>query len=234
MKLRSSYNSSNKLLNCIKSHVETELSDFPKNWMIFCGLKNVDIPTIDGVAYPPLADRYRALELLAPDDVNVIILGQDPYHGEGEAHGLAFSVPDGIKMPPSLRNIFRELADDMMMSPPTVTDLTRWAKQGVLLLNTALTVAPDSPGSHAGIGWKRVTDAIIYALGHSAKPRIFVLWGKHAQSKRDLIPLDSGHIVIESAHPSPLSAYRGFLGSRPFSQINSWLREQGRAEIDWH
>jgi uracil-DNA glycosylase len=185
------------------------------------------------IAYPPPDDRYRALELLPPDQVRVIILGQDPYHGEGEAHGLAFSVPNGVKMPPSLRNIFRELGSDLNLPLPQKTDLTRWAKQGVLLLNTALTVAPDSPGSHANIGWKRVTDAIISALADSNKPRIFVLWGKHAQSKRVLIPDNRGHLVIESAHPSPLSVYRGFIGSRPFSKINSWLVNEGEGEIDW-
>jgi len=210
------------------------LSNFPKNWMTFCGLADEDIPNVDGTAYPLAADRYRALELLAPDDVNVVILGQDPYHGEGEAHGLAFSVPDGVKMPPSLRNIFRELADDIRGAQPVSTDLTRWARQGVLLLNTALTVAPGSPGSHANIGWKRVTDAIISSLANSDKPRVFVLWGKHAQSKRELIPHNRSHLVLESSHPSPLSVYRGFIGSRPFSQINSWLLKQGRAEIDWH
>ena len=201
--------------------------------MTFCGLKDVDIPNIDGIAYPPRVDRYRALELLAPEEVNVVILGQDPYHGEGEAHGLAFSVPDGVKMPPSLRNIFRELADDINVPAPVATDLSRWAKQGVLLLNTSLTVAPNSPGSHANSGWKRVSDAIISALANSDKPRVFVLWGKHAQGKRILIPSNKGHLVLESAHPSPLSVYRGFIGSRPFSQINSWLLTQGRAEIDW-
>ena len=201
--------------------------------MTFCGLKDEDIPKIVGIAYPPRVDRYRALELLAPEEVNVVILGQDPYHGEGEAHGLAFSVPDGVKMPPSLRNIFRELADDINVPAPVATDLSRWAKQGVLLLNTSLTVAPNSPGSHANSGWKRVTDAIISALANSGKPRVFVLWGKHAQGKRILIPSNKGHLVLESAHPSPLSVYRGFIGSRPFSQINSWLLTQGRAEIDW-
>ena len=214
-------------------HAEYGLSSFPKNWMSFCGLTDEDIPNIDGTAYPPPADRYRALELLGPDDVNVIILGQDPYHGEGEAHGLAFSVPDGVKVPPSLRNIFRELADDIQVQTPAATDLTRWATQGVLLLNTALTVAPGSPGSHANKGWKRVTDAIISALANSNKPRVFVLWGKHAQSKRELIPNNKSHLVIESSHPSPLSVYRGFIGSRPFSRINNWLIKQGRPEIDW-
>lgn len=209
------------------------MSKFPDVWMKFCGLSDKDIPKVDGVAYPLPADRYRALELLAPEDVDVIILGQDPYHGAGEAHGLAFSVPDGVKMPPSLRNIFREVADDMKVPQPVTTDLTRWVRQGVLLLNTALTVAPGSPGSHANIGWKRVTDSIISALANSDKPRVFVLWGKHAQGKRALIEKNKSHLILESAHPSPLSVYRGFLGSRPFSQINQWLLEQGRREIDW-
>ena len=209
------------------------MKKFPENWMHFCGLRHEDIPKIEGPAYPAPIDRYRALELLAPDEVNVIILGQDPYHGEGEAHGLAFSVPDGVKMPPSLRNIFREVSEDINIPQPIATDLTRWARQGVLLLNTALTVAPGSPGSHANNGWKKVTDAIISALANSEKPRVFVLWGKHAQGKRALIPANRSHLVIESAHPSPLSVYRGFIGSRPFSRINNWLLEQGRAEIDW-
>jgi uracil-DNA glycosylase len=213
--------------------MEYGLNKFPENWMTFCGLQEGDIPRIDGNAYPPPADRYRALELIAPEEVNVVILGQDPYHGLGEAHGLAFSVPDGVRMPPSLRNIFRELADDIRVQPPMQTDLTRWVKQGVLLLNTSLTVAPGSPGSHANIGWKRVTDAIISALANSDKPRVFVLWGKHAQSKLALIPRNKSHLVIESAHPSPLSVYRGFFGSKPFSQINQWLTQHGRAPIDW-
>lgn len=209
------------------------MSHFPNNWLSFSRLLPSDIPAIDELAYPPPALRYRALELLAPTEVRVVILGQDPYHGAGEAHGLAFSVPEGIKMPPSLRNIFREVADDINVVPSQATDLTRWARQGVLLLNTALTVAPDSPGSHANAGWKQVTDAIIAALGNSDQALAFVLWGKHAQGKRELISDKRGHLVIQSAHPSPLSAYRGFLGSRPFSQINRWLLEQGKTEIDW-
>ena len=213
--------------------VEHELSSFPENWMSFCGLRDEDIPKIDEVAYPPINQRYRALELLAPEEVNVIVLGQDPYHGVGEAHGLAFSVPNGVKLPPSLRNIFRELADDLNVTMPVDTDLTRWQQQGVLLLNTALTVAPGMPGSHANKGWKKVSDAIISALANSDKRRVFVLWGKHAQGKQVLIPPHKSHLVLTSAHPSPLSVYRGFIGSRPFSQINTWLKKQGRAEIDW-
>lgn len=209
------------------------MNRFPDNWLRFSGLHEADIPVVDGLAYPPPALRYRALELLAPADVRVVIVGQDPYHGAGEAHGLAFSVPEGIKMPPSLRNIFRELAEDVNVALPKVTDLTRWASQGVLLLNTSLTVLPDTPGSHASIGWKPVTDAIIAALGRSDEPIAFVLWGKHAQEKRALIRDTSLHFLIESAHPSPLSAYRGFFGSRPFSRINQWLVAQGKSAIDW-
>jgi len=209
------------------------LNKFPDNWMKFCALKDEDIPTVDRTAYPPPAERYRALELIAPEQVKVVILGQDPYHGLGEAHGLAFSVPEGVKMPPSLRNIFRELSDDMGIQIPMNTDLTRWVKQGVLLLNTSLTVAPDSPGSHANVGWKRVTDAVISALAKSDFPRVFVLWGKHAQSKLAHIPENKSHLILMSAHPSPLSVYRGFVGSKPFSKINHWLRQQGRDEIDW-
>lgn len=209
------------------------MKEFPEVWLKFCGLTKEDIPQINGVAYPPPLERYRALELLSPDEVRVVILGQDPYHGEGEAHGLAFSVPNGIRMPPSLRNIFRELSSDMALPFPRDTDLTRWAKQGVLLLNTSLSVAPGKPGSHAGSGWKKVTDAIIQALANSDKPRVFVLWGRHAQSKRSLIPEGGIHLVLESVHPSPLSVHRGFFGSRPFSQINLWLKKQGLREIDW-
>lgn len=209
------------------------MQEFPENWLRYCGLKHEDIPQVSEVAYPPPLQRYRALELLQPDDVRVVILGQDPYHGEGEAHGLAFSVPNGVKMPPSLRNIFKELSADMQLPMATDTDLTRWAQQGVLLLNTALSVAPGMPGSHAEHGWKKVTDAIISALADSDMPRAFVLWGKHAQSKRSLIPGGKSHLVLESVHPSPLSAHRGFFGSRPFSRINQWMSSQGRAEIDW-
>jgi uracil-DNA glycosylase len=136
-------------------------------------------------------------------------------------------------MPPSLRNIFREISADLDVPLPVVTDLTRWVRQGVLLLNTSLTVAPGSPGSHANIGWKKVTDAIISALANSDKPRVFVLWGKHAQAKRALIPSDKAHLVIETAHPSPLSVYRGFFGSKPFSRINNWLTQHGKQPIDW-
>ncbi|MBI5918393.1 MAG: uracil-DNA glycosylase [Nitrosomonadales bacterium] len=209
------------------------MSEFPDNWRRYSGLSDADVPIIPEPAYPPPELRYRALESLAPDEVRVVILGQDPYHGTGEAHGLAFSVPEGVRMPPSLRNIYAELVSDLGVPPPRSTDLTRWAEQGVLLLNTALTVAPDSPASHANLGWTRVTDGLIRSLAESETPRVFVLWGKHAQARRGLIADDGRHLVIESPHPSPFAARKGFFGSRPFSRINLWLKEQGRGEIDW-
>lgn len=209
------------------------MTEFPENWKRYAGLSDGDIPVVPEPAYPPPELRYRALESLVPDEVRVVILGQDPYHGAGEAHGLAFSVPEGVRMPPSLRNIYAELASDLGVPPPRSTDLSRWAAQGVLLLNTALTVAPDSPASHANLGWTRVTDALIRSLAESATPRVFVLWGKHAQARRGLIADDGRHLVIESPHPSPFAARKGFFGSRPFSRINHWLKTQGRAEIDW-
>ncbi|MES2206282.1 MAG: uracil-DNA glycosylase [Pseudomonadota bacterium] len=206
---------------------------FPENWLAFTGLKSDDIPQIEEEAYPPTPVRYKALECVAPEQVKVVILGQDPYHGAGEAHGLAFSVQQGVRMPPSLRNIFKELSSDLGVPVPQNTDLTRWAKQGVLLLNTALSVAPDKAGSHANRGWVKVTNAIIYALGHTQQNCAFVLWGKPAQAKRGLIEENEFHFVIESAHPSPLSAHRGFLGSQPFSKINTWLQERGESIILW-
>ena len=214
-------------------YVGHDLNKFPKNWLTYCGLTDEDIPIVDSSAYPPPVDRYRALELITPEEVTVVILGQDPYYGEGEAHGLAFSVPQGVKMPPSLRNIFREVSTDLDVPFPLATDLSRWVKQGVLLLNTSLTVAPGNPGSHANIGWKKITDAIISALANSDRPRVFVLWGKHAQAKRALIPSGKSHLVIETAHPSPLSVYWGFFGSKPFSRINNWLVQHGEVPIDW-
>ncbi len=206
---------------------------FPENWLAFTGLSTADIPCIEEEAYPPVAVRYKALECVAPEQVRVVVLGQDPYHGKGEAHGLAFSVQQGVKMPPSWRNIFKELSSDLGVSVPQNTDLTRWAKQGVLLLNTALSVAPDKAGSHANRGWAKVTNAIIHALGHTQQNCAFVLWGKPAQAKRALIDENEFHLVIESAHPSPLSAHRGFLGSRPFSKINQWLQMKGELTIHW-
>ena len=185
-----------------------------------------------GDVYPAQEDVFQALRLTPYAKTKVVLLGQDPYHGEGQAHGLSFSVRAGTTLPPSLRNIFKELRDDLGCPPPVSGDLTRWAEQGVLLLNTVLTVSANRPGSHQGRGWESFTDRIIQVLHDRQEPVVFVLWGKHAQSKRDLLT-HSRHLVITSAHPSPLSARRGFFGSRPFSKINDFLRSNGSAEIDW-
>lgn len=173
--------------------------------------------------FPPKNLIFNAFELTPFDQVRVVILGQDPYHDEGQAHGLAFSVVDGVKLPPSLRNIFKEIEADLGISPPTNGDLTYWAQQGVLLLNTCLTVRAHQANSHKAIGWDLFTDYIISELSQHKKSVIFVLWGKPAQQKKSLI--DDRHPIIESPHPSPLAAYRGFFGSKPFSQINQLLEK---------
>jgi len=188
------------------------------------------------VIYPPRGQRLRALELTAPGDVRVVILGQDPYHGPGQAHGLAFSVPAGIRVPPSLANIYRELASDCGVPARADGDLERWARQGVLLLNTTLSVEQGRAGSHAGQGWDAVTDAIVTAVADQAPPSVFVLWGNHARAKAQRIAglgPGSRHLLLSSPHPSPLSAHRGFFGSRPFSRANAFLEANGRGSIDW-
>ena len=185
--------------------------------------------------YPPAASRFGALELTPLHDVKAVILGQDPYHGPGQAMGLAFSVPDGMKLPPSLKNIFRELENDLGVAPPASGDLTSWARQGVLLLNTSLSVEAGRAGSHAKRGWEAVTDACIAAVARRAAPTAFILWGSHAQTKAPLIETygERRHLLISSPHPSPLSAYRGFFGSRPFSRANAFIESHGREPIDW-
>ncbi len=182
--------------------------------------------------YPPRDDVYRALELTPYEDVRVVILGQDPYHGAHQAHGLSFSVLPGIKLPPSLRNIFKELQDDIGCPIPDHGFLEHWAKQGVLLLNSVLTVRQSSPNSHRKLGWESYTDKIISLLNDRETPVAFVLWGKPAQDKGRYID-QSKHFVLNSVHPSPLSAYGGFWGSKPFSQCNAFLRANGLNEIDW-
>ena len=185
--------------------------------------------------YPPRGQRLRALELTAPEDAKVVILGQDPYHGPGQAMGLSFSVPEGIRIPPSLRNIYTELESDLGIDRPGHGDLTRWAERGVLLLNNTLTVEDGKAGSHAGKGWDAITDACVAAIAARDTPSVFILWGSHAQRKAARIPglSDGRHLVIESPHPSPLSARRGFFGSRPFSRANAFLDAKGRGGIDW-
>ncbi|WP_066558504.1 uracil-DNA glycosylase [Croceicoccus bisphenolivorans] len=188
------------------------------------------------VVYPPRGQRLRALELTPLDDVKVVILGQDPYHGPGQAHGLAFSVPDGVKVPPSLVNIFKELKADLGIDHAASGDLTRWAGQGVLLLNNALTVEAGNAGSHQKRGWDAITDACVAAVAKREDPSVFILWGSHAQGKAKRVPeLGAGtrHCVIASPHPSPLSAHRGFFGSKPFSRANAFLKEYGREPVRW-
>lgn len=181
--------------------------------------------------YPEYERIFDAFRYTDYDNVKVVILGQDPYHGDGEAHGLSFSVKEGIKMPPSLRNIFKELESDVGVKR-TQTDLTDWAKQGVLLLNSIMTVVKDTPLSHKDKGWENFTDNVIKKLGKREEPMVFILWGSYARSKKCLIE-NSKHMIIECVHPSPLSANRGFFGSKPFSKTNSFLKENGIKEISW-
>lgn len=182
--------------------------------------------------YPPAEQVFSALHLTPHADTRVLILGQDPYHGPGQAHGLCFSVAPGTPAPPSLVNIFQELRDDLGAEPPNHGNLEHWARQGVLLLNAVLTVRAHAAGSHAGKGWEVFTDEVIRTV--SAKPErvVFILWGAYARKKRPLIDT-SRHVIIESAHPSPLSARNGFFGSKPFSRANAALGEAGRTAIDW-
>ena len=183
------------------------------------------------IVYPPKRDILRALKLTDYNDVKVVILGQDPYHGENEANGLSFSVNEGIKLPPSLKNIYKELYDDLGITK-TTGDLTSWANQGVLLLNSVLTVLKDTPTSHSKIGWQEYTDAIIRKLNEREKTIVFILWGNYARSKKNLIT-NKRHYIIESTHPSPFSANSGFFGSRPFSKTNEFLKKNNIKEIEW-
>lgn len=182
--------------------------------------------------YPPEDQTYEALRLTSYENTKVVILGQDPYHGKGQAHGLAFSVQLGVPLPPSLRNIFKELHDDLAIPTPTTGTLTPWAEQGVLLLNTTLTVRAGEAGSHQGRGWETLTNRIISAINDKQQRCVFILWGASARKKKTLIT-QSHHVVLESAHPSPLSAHNGFFGSKPFSQANRALTEANRGAIDW-
>lgn len=182
--------------------------------------------------YPPGHLIFNAYDTTPFDRVRVVILGQDPYHGPGQAHGLCFSVPEGVPHPPSLRNIFKEMNADLGAPEPKSGDLSAWAAQGVLLLNTTLTVRQGAPFSHVGRGWEEFTDATIRRLSAGRDGLVFVLWGSHAQKKIPLIDTKK-HLVLKSAHPSPLSAYRGFFGSKPFSRINEHLRSRGETAIRW-
>jgi uracil-DNA glycosylase len=187
---------------------------------------------LESTVFPPAQDVYAALDLTSFESTKVVILGQDPYHGNGQAHGLSFSVRSNTPIPPSLRNVFQELFTDVAIQREQNGDLTGWARQGVLLLNTTLTVREGEPGSHQERGWQHITDTVISALNEKTTRVVFVLWGAHARKKKILIT-QTHHVVIESAHPSPLSAHRGFFGSKPFSQINSALEGAGLSPINW-
>ena len=193
----------------------------------------VDAAYAAETVYPPRPALFRALRLTPPTAVRAVILGQDPYHTPGMADGLAFSVPEGTRPPPSLRNICRELQDDLgLKAGPACSSLAGWASQGVLLLNTVLTVRAHQANSHRGIGWEEFTDAAIRVLAEQDRPMVFILWGRPAQTKKSMLH-NPKHLILEAPHPSPLSAYRGFFGSRPFSQTNEFLEKNGLAPIDW-
>lgn len=183
--------------------------------------------------YPKGEEYFAALNLTPFDKVKVVIVGQDPYHGPGQAHGLCFSVRDGVRLPPSLLNIFKELRDDVGVPIPKNGSLVKWAEQGVLLLNAVLTVEDGKAAAHQGKGWEQFTDKIIHVLNEQKENLVFILWGSYAQKKAAFVDRKK-HFVIESVHPSPLSAHRGFFGTKPFSQTNTFLRSKGISEIDWN
>ena len=182
--------------------------------------------------YPPMNDIYNALRYTSCENTRVVILGQDPYHGYGQAHGLCFSVKEGTPPPPSLKNIFKELKDELGIEEPPCGELVGWAKQGVLLLNTTLTVREASPQSHKGHGWEILTDRIISIINEKNSPVVFMLWGGNARAKKALIT-NPNHLILETAHPSPLSAYNGFFGCNHFKATNEFLKKNSKKEIDW-
>ena len=184
------------------------------------------------LVFPPAEDIFNAFHYTPLENVKVVIFGQDPYHNVGQAHGLCFSVKKGVEIPPSLVNIYKELQDDLGYGIPNHGYLTSWAKQGVLMLNTVLTVRAHQANSHQGIGWEEFTNAAIRVLNKQDRPIVFILWGRPAQMKKAMLD-NPKHLILEAPHPSPLSSYRGFFGSRPFSKANAFLRANGVAEIDW-
>ena len=183
--------------------------------------------------YPPGKMIFAAFNSTAFDKIKVIIIGQDPYHGPGQAHGFCFSVPDGVKIPPSLRNIYKELVSDIGIEPPTTGNISSWSKQGVLLLNATLTVRAHEAGSHQNKGWEQFTDQVIRNISDKHNNTVFLLWGAYAQKKSVLID-ESKHLILKSAHPSPLSAHRGFLGCKHFSKTNNYLAKHKKQVIDWN
>ena len=219
------------------------MESIPENWqrVLHHELQSPWWPTLQSsvdterskcLVFPRIGSTFRALEITPPESVKIVILGQDPYHGVGQAQGLAFSVPAGVPIPPSLRNIFIERKNDIGLDVPESGCLEPWALNGVLLLNSVLTVRSGHPNSHAGLGWENLTNAIITGIASRGVPTVFVLWGASARAKKKLIAGENIH-VIESAHPSPLSAHNGFFGSAPFSRVNTFLAAQDLAAIDW-
>ena len=208
----------------IESEFQKSYMQEIKSFLINCSQNNE-------VIYPHPKDIFKSLELTSFQNVKVVILGQDPYHGPNQAHGLAFSVKKNVPIPPSLKNIFKEISEDLHSNKRLSGDLTNWAKQGVLLLNTCLTVFPGRPGSHANLGWQKFTDSIIDAVDTKDNV-VFLLWGSYAQKKKDLL-LNKNNLVLEAPHPSPLSAHRGFFGCKHFSKANEFLRKNKIEEIDW-
>ncbi len=209
-----------------KLNIIWESKGFQKFWQI------VEQEYQTKTIFPPKNYIFNALKLTPYKDVKVVIVGQDPYHGEKEAHGLSFSVQEGIKVPPSLQNIYKELESDLNIPRRNSGDLTGWAKQGVLLLNAVLTVVKDTPASHRNLGWERLTDYIIKLLNEKEEPIVFILWGNFAKAKKSLIT-NPKHLIITSAHPSPFSANYGFFGSKPFSKTNEFLVQNHQTPIDW-
>lgn len=187
---------------------------------------------VEGPVFPIAQQIFRAFELCPFDQVKVVILGQDPYHGKGQAHGLSFSVPDEVKIPPSLKNIYQEIQNDLDLPIPSSGNLERWARQGVLLLNTTMTVTSGQPGSHQGLGWETFTDAVIKKISDERIQVVFLLWGKYAQVKEGLIDAQK-HLILKAPHPSPFSAYTGFFGCRHFSQCNNYLKKNNLGIINW-
>lgn len=215
--------------NSWQNHLESEFqSDYMTQLKIFLQKECDSKKTI----FPEPKNYFKALDLVDLKNVKVVILGQDPYHGPGQAHGLSFSVPDGVRFPPSLMNIFKELKNDLGKELPTSGNLERWAKQGVLLLNAVLTVEESKAAAHQKKGWEQFTDKIIQVVNAECEYVVFILWGAYAQKKAAFVDRKK-HLVLESVHPSPLSSHRGFFGSKPFSKTNKWLQAKGLKPIDW-
>ena len=211
-------------------HIESE---FKKEYMIEIKKNLIYLKQLGRVIYPRNNEIFNSINLTKFEKTKVVIIGQDPYHGEGQAHGLSFSVKEGIKIPPSLLNIFKEIESDIGISVDKKNgNLTRWATQGVLLLNSLLTVEKGNPLAHKNFGWEFLTDKLIKVLSEKRKGLVFILWGSHARSKKNLID-SKNNLIIESAHPSPLSAHRGFIGSKPFSKTNDYLIKNNSNPINW-